>query len=198
MRLPEAPPLRSEAAAANDLRDDALIRRYVENAEEAAFVLLIRRYLPQLRRVLFGILNGNREDMQDVEQEVLVALCRELPRYRFGSAFSTYLYRFARNKGIDFLRKQARHKRIVQAEALRLSLEPPRTEPAPIFDHREELQALLARLSPSERLLIVLKDVEGRKLAEIAEITGLPEGTIKSRLHRTRGKIMKMIERSRL
>lgn len=188
--------LRSEAAAGTEACDEDLIRRYVENGEERSFVLLIRRHLPQLRRVLYGVLNGNREDMQDVEQEVLVALCRDLSRYRFGSAFSTYLYRFARNKAIDFLRKQARHKRLVEAEAERLRLLPTETESAPLSDHRRELEAVLARLSPSERLLIVLKEVEGKKLAEIGRITGLPEGTIKSRLHRTRGKIIRMIERS--
>jgi RNA polymerase sigma-70 factor, ECF subfamily len=186
-------PLLSRPVPQDDLCDEDLIRRFIEGNDEISFARLVERHLPKVRRVLFGVLNGNREDMQDVEQEVLIGLCRDLNRFRFGSAFSTYLYRLARNKAIDFIRRQARQKRAVRAVAEEHRVAPDE-EPLELAERRAVLFDILARLPETERLLVVFKEIEGLPLAEISAIVDLPEGTIKSKLHRTRRKMVKMIE----
>jgi RNA polymerase sigma-70 factor (ECF subfamily) len=145
--------------------------------------------------MLFGLLNGNLDDMQDVEQEILISLCGQLDRFRFDSAFETFLYRFARNKAIDHIRGQARQRRIVEAVGEAFSTS--RASHDKWLDEihgRDSVASLLSRLSEEERLLLTLKELEGLDIREIAEIMGVAVGTIKSRLHRTRGKIVRLVK----
>ncbi|HUX21826.1 MAG TPA: sigma-70 family RNA polymerase sigma factor [Spirochaetia bacterium] len=182
-----------EKSAAESPTDEDLIRRYVEAGEQRAFVTLISRHLPRMRRMLFGLLNGNRDDMQDVEQEILIALCGRLDRFRFDSAFETFLYRFARNKAIDHIRRQARQRRIVEAVGEAFSTSETGDDEWLVEIHgRDSVASILSRLSEEERLLITLKELEGLDIREIAKIMGVAVGTIKSRLHRTRGKIARL------
>ena len=67
-----------------------------------------------MRRLLFGLFRGHREDMEDAEQEILLALYRSLSGFRFESGFKTYLYRFTRNKAIDIIRKKKRDRTVLQ------------------------------------------------------------------------------------
>lgn len=171
--------------------DDALVNRYVEAGDERAFVALMKRHLTRIRRVLYGLLNGNREDMQDVEQEILAGLFRDLKRFRFDARLETYLYRYARNKAIDHIRAQSRQRRLVEAVGERCPI-PDETR---AFDHSENratLSELLSRLTEEERLIVTLKELEGMRVREIAEVLGVAEGTVKSRLHRTRRKIAEL------
>lgn len=170
--------------------DEVLIRRFVETGESDTFVTLLTRHLPFLRKLLFGLLNGNREDMQDVEQEILAALWSQLPRFRFNCTFSTYLYRFARNKAVDHIRKAARHRRAVDAVGRQCPNEQEAHQDwVRRWEERDTVLGLLSRLSEDERVLVTLKELDGRSIAEIAEITGTAVGTVKSRLHRIRRKI---------
>jgi len=174
--------------------DESLISRYLDEGDERAFISLMSRHLPRIRRLLFGVLNANRDDMQDVEQEILASLCRNLVRFRSASSFETYLYRFARNKAIDHIRKQVRQRRLVEAIGARSkSPEEVHAEQVRSRDGRAEIAFVMSRLSEEERTIVTMKDIEGVPIGEIAEALGLPEGTVKSRLHRTRRKISALI-----
>jgi RNA polymerase sigma-70 factor (ECF subfamily) len=140
-------------------------------------------------------LHGSRDDIADAEQEVLVSLYTGLGRYRFGSSFPTFLYRLCRNKAVDLLRREARHRRTAAAAARAAAS-------APVADPRERLEqderraavrAALDRLGDEERLLVLLGDVESLTMAEIAAITGRPQGTVKSRLHRARARLARIL-----
>lgn len=197
-RMPVEAGRSREESGTEEASDAALIERYLAAGEEGAFVSLLERHLPRLRRLLFGLLAGNREDMQDVEQEILVALCRDLARFRFDSSFETYLYRFARNKGIDYLRRQARQRRIVDAVGARsLDAEETHAESARVQEDRAAVSEILTMLTEEERVIVSLRELEGMTIREIARQLGLPEGTVKSRLHRTRRKIAAMAGRYR-
>ena len=174
--------------------DQLLIARFVHANDQGAFVALVERYLGTIRRLLCTLFRGNRQDMEDAEQEVLLGLFQSLHRFRGASSFRTYLFRFVRNKAIDLIRKKERERRIVRRAASLPDPSPPDPEETIIqSESRREVLDMLFTISEKERTLILLKDVEGFSIAEIGQIMGVPEGTIKSRLHRTRGRLAELL-----
>ena len=83
-----------------------LIKQFLESKDNGAFIELVTKYIPGIRRILYAILNGNREDVEDAEQEFIMALFKTLPYFNFKSSFKTYIYRIAKNKAIDVVRKK--------------------------------------------------------------------------------------------
>ncbi|MBN1412714.1 MAG: RNA polymerase sigma factor [Spirochaetales bacterium] len=176
--------------------DDALIKRFVSEKHGESFEKLILRHLTGLRRLLYGILNGNREDMEDAEQEILTGLFLDLGKFRFQSSFKTYLYRYARNKACDIIRKKKREERKILQFGR--SKAPKHTEePLERILKQEEGNAMkkaLFSLPEEERSLLIMKDVEKLSIEKIASIMNIAEGTVKSRLHRTREKIVNFLK----
>ncbi len=171
---------------------------FLSSGDSAAFVSLIVRYRDRLRRMLWVILRSV-EDVEDAEQEILVGLHGSLAAFQFRSSFRTFLYRFARNKALDFQRRRTREKRrlLAAGQAARLNAA---TEPVdgPEVDLEQEerrraVWAALGAISARERLMVLLKDVEGWSVEEISRIFSLPCGTVKSRLHRAREKLVKLL-----
>jgi RNA polymerase sigma-70 factor (ECF subfamily) len=160
--------------------------------DDQAFRELIAPHLASLRRLLYVLLNGNRHDMEDVEQEVLLELCRNLRGFRLECPLRTWVLRLGRNKAVDEIRK-----RTAGARTLRRAwtAEIPQDPVAVVL--QKEQSALLwkafERLAPSERELLLLKDAEGISIEDVARVTGLPQGTIKSRLHRARRKLFRLL-----
>lgn len=179
--------------------DEILVRRFVESEDRAAFELLVQRYSPPLRRLLYTLLGGSsREDMEDAEQEIFTELFLHLASFRFQSSFKTYFYRLARNRAIDILRRR-------RSRSTRLALLRGRLGTQPELSPGPE-EALLAReagaravsalleLNREERMLIVMKDSEDMAIRDIAAVLGVPEGTVKSRLHRAREKLVRRLQ----
>jgi RNA polymerase sigma-70 factor (ECF subfamily) len=174
--------------------DFILIKEYIDTRNTLAFSTLVKKHLATLRRLTFTLLNGNREDMEDVEQEILLSLSQTLSAFRFKSSFKTYFYRLCRNKAIDFLRKRGKEKKILKSLSLQAAI-PLLVHPEEKFVEKEQAQNLmncLFRLDERERILILLKDIEGLDIKEIKKIVQIPEGTIKSRLHRGREKLLQL------
>jgi RNA polymerase sigma-70 factor, ECF subfamily len=141
------------------------------------------------------VLRGDEAETADAEQEVLIALSTALPRFRHRSSFPTYLYRLARNTAIDMIRKQRRERDRTLVAPL-LPKETGGPDPAAEAERnweKERLWAAMEKLGPEERLLLALRDAEQVSVPEIARIMGLPEGTVKSRLHRARGKLARLL-----
>ncbi len=154
----------------------------------------MERHIKGMRRLLFTILNGNREDMEDAEQEILISLFNTLPHFRFRSSFKTYLYRLCRNKAIDLIRKRNRERKIILSISSQPTHDPDDPEVEVLKKERgKRVFTLLFKLREEERSLILLKSIEGLSIKEIAKILGLPEGTVKSRLHRTREKLAELL-----
>jgi RNA polymerase sigma-70 factor (ECF subfamily) len=171
--------------------DDELIRLFVAGGDRAAFECLVRRYALPIRRLLYGLFCGNREDMEDAEQEVVVALFRSLPRFGFRSSFSTFYYRLARNRAIDLIRRRERERRSLRR--LAAAVPPERVghpeEIALAEVARGEAMSVLATLAAEQRAVVLLREVEGLSLEEISRVLRVPQGTVKSRLHRARRQI---------
>jgi len=174
--------------------DRLLIARFVHTNDQEAFVNLIQRHLSTIRRLLYALFRGDRMDMEDAEQEVLIGLFQDLHRFRGASSFKTYLFRFTRNKAIDLLRKKERVRRIARRAASLPEPAPPDPVEEVLQDEsKREIIDLLFSISEKERTLLLLKDVEGFTIKEIGKIMKAPEGTIKSRLHRARGRLAELL-----
>lgn len=124
----------------------------------------------------------SREDREDLFQEVFLNIHKALPRFRGDSSVGTWIYRITANSAVNHLKKRERHKKVVKVLS---SLRIIETE-EPTLTSETALGKPLAKLNPRQRMVIMLSDVEERKLEEISEIMALPLGTVKSTLHRAR------------
>ena len=195
--------------------DDELVRRFQESGDHGAFRALAERHLPSIRRLLLAVLNGDPEEAQDAEQEVLLAMYRRLESFKFQSSLRTFLYSLARNRAVDHLRRQRRHARTKErVRSLGVTGMP---DPASSLDPRDPsesglppgygdpLEQVLARertdalwrafasLPDGQRQMLLMKEVEGLGVDEIAAVMSLPEGTVKSRLHRGRARLARIL-----
>ena len=96
--------------AIEDQTDEELATVVASEDPEAALTELIRRYTPRLRRLLYTLVGGRDDLVEDAEQEVFVSLIRNLRRFRADSSFSTFFYSLARNRITDVLRSRNRRR----------------------------------------------------------------------------------------
>jgi len=130
-----------------------------------------------------------REDREDLFQEVFLNVHAALPKFRGEAKIETWLYRITVNTAINYVKMQNRSRKLQQILANLKIIE---DCPPPEID---DLSAPLAKLNPTQRMVILLADVEDRPLEEIASIAGMPLGTVKSNLHRSREIIKKEVKK---
>jgi RNA polymerase sigma-70 factor (ECF subfamily) len=172
------------------LTDKELIEK-VLSGDTNAFAAIIKNTEVLVAQIVFKMVE-NKEDRKDMAQEIYLKAYKNLPRFRFGSKLSTWIAQIAYNTCLDHVRK----KKLVlqdnfddddkeeQQGNIVLSQEPN----AGIF--KKELSAILKaeieKLSPIHKTLITLYHNEEMSYEEIAQVTQLPEGTLKSYLFRAR------------
>jgi RNA polymerase sigma-70 factor (ECF subfamily) len=169
--------------------DHRLIAECLKGRSEA-FGELVSLYQDRLYNTVFRLVD-NAEDARDVVQEAFLSAYQSLQSFKGDSLFFTWLYRIAVNTAISYKRKQ----RIV----LRFQgggeepAEPPDPSEANRPEHAMEMaeeekrvHEALNRLSPEHRSVLIMKDMEGQKYEDMAEILRVPIGTVRSRLHRAR------------
>jgi RNA polymerase sigma-70 factor, ECF subfamily len=141
-------------------------------------------------------LTGNPDDAADLAQDVFVRVYRNLHRYQPGT-FEGWLYRITKNLFLDQVRRRGRYRtEPLPAEEWRT----PASEdpgPADVVERgtlEASLEAGMAGLREDFRLAVVLCDVEGLSYEEIAQVTGWPLGTVRSRIHRARKQLREHLE----
>jgi len=171
--------------------DRELVVRW-QAGDEAAFEQLVRRHERKVFRLLLRMM-GSREEAEDVAQETFLSLHRHGHRFRGDARFSTFIYRVASNAALNRRRTLGRNRARIQKLAVRqaagddLPTSPRNPEDATIGgDLTVHVRKALDNLKPSLRLPVVLYDIEGLAYGEIAEVMGVAEGTVKSRIHRAR------------
>jgi RNA polymerase sigma-70 factor (ECF subfamily) len=170
--------------------------------DERAFREIIDRYASKICRVSYGILR-NHEDADDVAQEVFAKAYFAIQGFRGQSSLYAWIYRIALNECYGLLRKK-RHKLACSTDFPDDTLTPrmeavadERPTPDRTVMQRDFINKLLARIPEDDRWLLISKEVEGFSLAELSEMTGLNESTIKVRLFRVRQRLVTAAARLR-
>lgn len=182
------------ASTGPELIDDPdrdLVVRW-QAGDERAFEQLVTRHEKKVFRLLLRMM-GSREEAEDVAQETFLSLHRHGHRFRGDARFSTFIYRVASNAALNRRRTLGRNRARIQKLKVRqaagddLPIAPRNPEDATIGgDLTTQVRRALETLKPTLRLPVVLYDIEGLAYGEIAEVMGVAEGTVKSRIHRAR------------
>jgi len=186
------------------LTERLLIARLVRRDEEA-FNEVVRLYGDRVFNLVLRMV-GSRPEAEDIAQEVFVTVFKSIDSFRSESKLSTWLLRIAANHAKNRIKYLARRGGAGE-DAASDSADLADTGRAPVQAHinapdvlleaaetEDIMQKAIAQLDEDQRLLVVLRDVEELSYEEIAEITGLPDGTVKSRLHRARMALKQLVE----
>jgi RNA polymerase sigma-70 factor (ECF subfamily) len=171
--------------------------------EARAFTVLADRYHGRLLNFVHRMI-GDRDRAEDLVQETFVRVHKHLHRYDQNRKFSTWAYTIAGNLAKNELRNRSRNPMVLfqtlkknwDEDHRPLEWEDPRYRPDDLFrkrDLRSRVEAVVARLPEHHRAVFVLRELEGKSYEEIAEITGVNLGTVKSRLNRARNAFAQMI-----
>lgn len=160
--------------------DRILAEAILDRGEESAFRELYRRHTPRLYLLILRLLGGMESDAEDVVQETWLRVCEQLDRFRWDSAFPTWLRAIGVNVARDLLRRHGRD----PARRGNPEVDPP-TRPLPL-DERIDLESAIAMLPDGYRQVLVLHDIEGMKHREIAEQLGMSAGASKKQLFSAR------------
>lgn len=183
--------------------EDRELVRLAQAGTEAAFEELVRRHQQRVFALVGGILR-RPEDVEDVAQQVFLKAYLGLKRFDQRAAFSTWLYKIAVNECWDYLRKKKVRPLVYEADLSEeqvsrldgiVSAARPPEGPSDRAETREVLERLLAALPEQDRQLLVLKEMEGFSVQELAEILSLNVNTVKVRLFRARGRVMDIYRR---
>ena len=167
--------------------------------DEAAFEALVRIH----QRRVFGLvlrMLGSREEAEEVSQEAFLSLHRHGHRFRREARFSTFVYRVAANAALNrrrsLGRKRARENALARRQEAGLDLPTTPRDPedaASGIQIQARVQQALLELPQDLRAAIVLYDIEGQSYGDIAAALAIPEGTVKSRIHRARNALRELL-----
>jgi RNA polymerase sigma-70 factor (ECF subfamily) len=183
--------------------EEASLVRRVQARDEMAFREIVERYQAKVFSIIYGILR-NHNDAEDIAQQVFSKVYFSIRNFDFRSSLLTWIYKITVNECYDYLRKKRVRKLVYESDfseedALRMEASDPAVDPSVPVDRRLAQQdlvtKLLGRVSEEDRSLILLKEVEGHSVEELAAMTGLNENTIKVKLFRTRQKLVKAAQR---
>ena len=184
----------------DDERD--LLRR-AQRRDLAAYEELVRRYHPRIYNLLYHM-TSNREDAQDLAQEVFMKAHAALRRFHGHSSFYTWVYRIAVNHALNFREKRRHDKAALRLDDMEQAVERDptfvelRARESPFRDVtvnelQKRLNVALQKLSENHRTVVVLHDIQGLPHHEIARITKTSEGTVRSRLNRARSALRRAV-----
>ncbi|HPS80154.1 MAG TPA: sigma-70 family RNA polymerase sigma factor [Thermoanaerobaculaceae bacterium] len=184
------------------LSDEDLMDR-VARDDERAFTELVRRFQGRVINLVSRVLN-DRECADDLTQEVFVRVYVHRRNYRHGSKFSTWLFTIAANLAKNEIRRRVRKRNWFSLDALQevvkdgaMQFADP-TEGRESSLEREQLQTAVGRaiatVPEKYRLALVLRDIEGLPYEDIAQVLGIPGGTVRSRINRARGMLKRKLQ----
>ncbi len=181
--------------------EEAELVRRVQARDEIAFREIVDRYQSKVFSIIYGILR-NRNDAEDIAQQVFTKIYFSINNFDFRSSFLTWIYKITVNECYDYLRKKKVRKLVYESdfgeeESVNMERsEPDRARPVDTtLAQRDLIVKLLGKVSPEDRNLMLLKEVEGHSVEELAAMTGMNENTIKVKLFRARQKLLKAAQR---
>jgi RNA polymerase sigma-70 factor (ECF subfamily) len=182
--------------------EEAELVKRVQSKDEMAFKEIVERYQSKVFSIIYGILR-NHNDAEDIAQQVFAKIYFSIGNFDFRSSLLTWIYKITVNECYDYLRKKKVRKLVYESDfseedSLRMENSEQHSDKVP-FDRslaqRDLVTKLLAKVSDEDRNLMMLKEVEGHSVEELAEMTGMNENTIKVKLFRARQKLLKAAQR---
>jgi len=193
-----APDPKPALGKASGLPDDRELVRLAQTGDKEAFEELVRRHQHRVFAVAGGILR-RREDVEDIAQQVFVKAYFSIKRFDQRAAFSTWLYKITVNECWDLLRKKKVRPLLyesdlseeqVQQFSAAEKFESGAQDVSDKLEAQQRVEILLQGLDERDRMMLILKEVEGFAIEEIAEILDLNANTVKVRLFRARRRIV--------
>jgi len=203
LAMPATDAVRQKARVDYAKSEEADLIRRVQAGDEMAFRDVVERYQAKVFSIIFGILR-NHNDAEDIAQQVFAKIYFSIRSFDFRSSLLTWIYKITVNECYDYLRKKKVRKLVYESDfSEEDSLKMENTEAAidmnrPVdvnLAQRDLVNKLLSKISEEDRSLILLKEVEGHSVEELAHMTGMNENTIKVKLFRARQKLLKAAQR---
>jgi len=200
-----APAIELPISRSSKGEEDRQLVRLAQNGTEDAYEELIRRHQRRVSAPVGSILR-RREDIEDVVQQVFLKVFISLKHFDLRAAFSTWLYKITVNECWDYLRKKKVRPLVYESDLSEeqvsrldgiVSADRPPDSPVERAEVKELLDWMLDKLPEQDRQLLVLKEMEGFSVHELAEILGLNVNTVKVRLFRARGRLIDVYRRRR-
>src|SRR5271156_1309926 len=191
-----------EGTAARKVEDRDLVQK-AQHGDKDAFEVLVAKHQGRVFAVAGGILR-NREDVEDIAQQVFLKAYFSLKRFDQRAAFSTWLYKITVNECWDLLRKRKVRPLVFEAEfsedqARQYDGMEEKADGVPDVSERmalrQEVEELMECLEERDRMMLVMKEVQGFSVEEIAEILDINGNTVKVRLFRARQRITERVKR---
>src|SRR6202051_2033687 len=183
--------------------EEADLGQRIQAHDDLAFAEIVDRYQSKIFSIIYGVLR-NHNDAEDISQQVFSKIYFSIRNFDFRSSLLTWIYKITVNECYDYLRKKRVRKLVYESDfseedAQRMEASDPATDQTMPIDRtlaqRDLVTKLLEKVSAEDRSLILLKEVEGHSVEELAAMTGLNENTIKVKLFRTRQKLLKAAQR---
>ena len=194
-------PLLDVGSPRETAQPDPELVREAQKGDHRAFEELIRRYSERAYRAAYRVVRDSQA-AEDVLQEALIKAYRSLRRFENRSSFYTWLYRITVNLALDRQRRNRRGVNVEWDDEAALQVEPRGVTPAApdpeLASQRNEIRRLVAEgtqgLPDGQREVLLLREVEGLSYEEIAQTMQISKGTVMSRLHYARRKLVAFLE----
>lgn len=165
------------------MNDIKLVTQVAVFGNKRAFDSLLRKYQSQVRRFLLSLTLGDRQLADDLAQETFIKAYANIGKFRGLSSFATWLMRIAYNTHYDYRRS---HHQTEDMDTPSVAARHAGNDDCTLG---MDILKALATLKPDERTCITLQLIDGQPIDKIAAITGIPQGTVKSHLHRGKEKL---------
>ena len=172
------------------LEEIKLVSQCALGDNRRAFGQLVEAYQPRLRRFLLNLTMGDEDLTDDLAQETFIKAYTGIRSFKGLSGFGTWLYRIAYNE--FYSEKRRRHEEHV--DYISESMQGASSQSSESTEAQMDVQSAMRALNPVERTVITLFYIDDLPLKKIVSITGLPEGTVKSNLHRAKEKMREVIK----
>jgi RNA polymerase sigma-70 factor (ECF subfamily) len=167
--------------------DDRQLVEQIRQGDDRAFEMLVRRKTSKVYGLCYRVI-GNSEDAKDISQLVFLKLWENLEKYDATYAFDTWLYRMVTNVAIDFMRsKQSRDNAVnSNLRLVKTSIDPEQTVTVQRKEVESVFNAVSNVLSPKQKTIFVMSEMEDLRSSEIAKVLGCRESTVRNHLFNAR------------
>lgn len=181
--------------------DQEILRFFNEGDQERALKLFTNQYQTKLYSLTYRML-GNHDDAMDALQEILLQVHRSLQTFKGRSSLYTWVYRLSSNICFNFRKKRSRTSNQIEwderLQTVMLPIERPNEDPDKMCESKYNqflIQQAILKLPETQRVLLVLHDLEGLSVPEVASILNINTNAAKSRIHRGRAALRNIISK---